>query len=188
MSIKFVELAICKDKSRYNLQEVYRDTDKLIATDGHRLHFSHAPQIERGHYLSGLDAEFPDTAAVFKGLTLVDTYSLFLDKDNLAAVKAALKFTQVFDKSLPMIKLQLGKQVSIKFETVTANYRLDLGICAEELPQVTLNLNLRYLLDAIELPVKDRGTCPITIKYHGDLNPIIIEHHIGSALIMPCKG
>ena len=58
--LDWVRLACSKDISRYNLVEVYRDKNTLVATDGYRMHLSNSLPDMAPHYLSGLDAEFPD--------------------------------------------------------------------------------------------------------------------------------
>ena len=51
-ALEYVEIAKSRDEGRYNMTGIYRDTERLVATDGHRLHMVDGmPKIDKPHFL-----------------------------------------------------------------------------------------------------------------------------------------
>jgi hypothetical protein len=82
-TIKYLELAVSKDVSRYNMEAIYRDINCMVATDGHRLHLvGGLATIDKPHFLNGLDAEFPNYNAVLPA-NLRDICELKITKSEI---------------------------------------------------------------------------------------------------------
>jgi len=194
-TMKYLELAVSKDPSRYNLCAIYRDTDCMVATDGYRLHMvTNLAPIDKPHFVNGTDGEFPDyTVVIPKEIQIVG--GIKLDKRQLKQLKQYSDF--------------IGKD---KVSTMNVNGRLNI-----EHDQVTdggFGITLAYtdgLISAtITLPMNDykQGTDkPIGIKANqlyealvpdtqfaisrgvNEHSPWMLStlHHNTTAVIMPCR-
>ena len=78
----FVKIAVSTDDYKFQLQKVYRDTEYLVATNGHRLHYSNGlPKVEVGHYVDGSTAhQFPEWKQILPTTSPVVSVELKLDK------------------------------------------------------------------------------------------------------------
>ena len=62
----YVSVAVSTDEGRYNMTAAYREKDRLVGTDGHRLHMvSGLAMQSEGSFVDGRDASFPNYEAVF---------------------------------------------------------------------------------------------------------------------------
>lgn len=197
-AMKYVEIAKSKDPTRFNLCEVYRDKTEIVATNGHRMHWSnHLPEVEP-HYLSGLDAEFPSWRTVLPTENLSATAEIGLlagekgkFKALLGCLKNGTKHNRVFVKFIPVVDssparceiktTQLdGMECSMEFYTMG---------CSREF---SFCVNAQYFFDALSPLVLSKDcTASLSLKFYGDLNPILIDYNgkLDSlhALIMPMK-
>lgn len=203
-SLEFVTLATSKDTTRFNLQEVFRDTDAFVATDGHRLHWSDAPKIEKGHFISGLDAEFPDWKHINPlGKEVPQScFSFLVDKTFLARFKVLQALAKAHDPKCQEIKLaaafaesgnhlvlstkselltggQSSIQASIRFELVDSPTK-----------ECSFNLNASYLLDVISAAhAWNKNRVQIEVIYFGQGKPIVFKiNSLGNAIIMPINA
>jgi len=182
-AMKYVEIARSTNKNCSNLLEVYRDKTEIVATDNHRLHWSnHLPEIEP-HYLSGLNAEFPDWRRVLPRVDLIATAEIGL----LAGVKGKLdgllkclkvgdNHNRVFVRFIPVegdlparceIKTtQLdGMEVFLEFYIITCTQQFD------------FNVNAKYFIEALAPLIQSRdSSAAAEIKFYGSHFPILIDY------------
>jgi DNA polymerase III sliding clamp (beta) subunit (PCNA family) len=187
MTLEYVQIAVSKDDTRYNLTKVYRDTEYLVATDGHRLHFSNGmPKVEKGFFLDGTDAEFPNWSQV-RVKSVNAQIEIGINKHDLGVLEAIAK-TLKANKSSEYSVTLTAKNNKL---TVTSNNSNSLVICYEMDSQNSgdfeIKLNLSYFLDAIRLPVKSQGMTAINIKFESAMSPIEIVTVFGTAIIMPLR-
>lgn len=190
-SMKFVELAVSKDQTRYNLCGMYRDKKHLVGTDGHRIHFANGlPEIETGHYLNGIDAQFPDWNQVLPKVEPVSVFILKLDKDVinfLSGVKVMDK-----DTKAQRISLELADGGLLRF-----HYSGQLGVMSAFYshtvfevsgPTFEVGFNVHYLLDVLAFNLKHNRYLPIVkCIYYGEGHPVLFETIDGTAGIMPLR-
>lgn len=180
-TMKYLETAVSKDPSRYNLCSIFRDADKMVATDGYRLHMvSGLPKIDKPHLLNGTDGQFPDYTQVIPESTqrLVDVK---LDKKQLKALKDYVAFTGKGTVSRLTVN-KSGILLSATVGNITASILLEVEDFHNGL-QVT-GLKAAQLFDAL---IPD---CLMSIqtgtKGHA---PLVLESYSYNtkAIIMPCR-
>lgn len=180
-TMKYLELAVSKDATRYNMTSIYRDHDCMVATDGYRLHrVSGLPRIDKPHLLDGSDHQFPNYDYIMpkESQPLI---RIKWDKAQLKQLKAYVAFTgkgtvsrlQYVDNQL-VIQCDcndFGAAIRFPVERHYNNFA-DVGIKAAQwvdaiIPETIMTLS--------------RG-----IKGH---EPMLLEApHLNTlALLMPCK-
>lgn len=187
--MKFVELAKDHDSfGRKELTGIYREQDRLVATDGHRLHYvGGLPVVEKGHFLDGRDNEFPNYEVVFlKNPVTVGTIKLskktIRDLTALSKVvrekNCATKVTIDRDKNLTF-------ECEYKNETGGGTWVYTTKTCGEIERAWSAKLNLRYVLDAIIVD------CDTEILINLDGGPIefkaLVNQQPFHALVMPIR-
>lgn len=186
-TLEFCKLACSKDESRYNLNQVYRDTESFVATDGHRLHYVNGQlKLDKGFFPDGCDGEFPDYKQVFPSSDAIGECELSQsDYENMKALLSTVKFS---DKKGCSVLLHLTKEgSSIKFlnSPFSLELKLDCVYTGEEFKAV---INLQYMVEAMTKPSKFLSIAG-KLTVYGGLKPIIIERMLesgmGKALIMP---
>jgi len=203
MSLEYIKLATSKDKTRFNFNQVYRDLNKIVATDGHRMHWINGQEeIAKGFYLDGQDhGPFPDYSQVFPKADPASLLSVVLTTDFVKKAKAMLKLIQCYTGKEAPIRLNCFHEVVENKPTMTvfelaftdsknlAKFSIQHKTSEDALtgPAFTTMLNLSYLIDAIELPIKDNYISAINLKYYERMQPVLIETRLGNALIMPMK-
>ena len=186
---QFVEIAVSKEESRYNLCAIYRDKTELVATDGHRLHLQRGLPESTPHYINGLDANFPDWREVYPKTDIVSEAVIRVDSAIVKKLKAFngmlksltdknCKIDITFDQNCMSIKT--GGDIVTHWGS----------ICKNEIRKgqsFTIKLNGNYFLDAVSLAPKHGEF--YTIEYRGELSPVIIKRSLANeeALIMPMK-
>ena len=180
-TMKYLETAVSKDPSRYNLCSIYRDTDRMVATDGYRLHMvTDLPKIDKPHLLNGTDAQFPDYMQVIPQSTQ-HLGDIRLDKKQLKRLKDYVSFTGKDTVSRLTIE-DSGLLLSVAIGNITASILLPLTDYYHGL-RVT-GLKAAQLLDAI---IPDTHlSISISVKEYG---PLVIESPIykSTAIISPCR-
>lgn len=189
-TMKFVELA--KDDAsfgRYNLSAIYREKDRLVATDGHRLHYVEGlPIVEKGHFLDGRDAQFPnyETAFIQKPQTVG---KIKLTKKAIRDLTALAKVVRerncatriVFKHGEP-----LTFECSYKNETGRGSWTYTTESIVEFGRDWDRLINLRYFLDAV---MPDREACVLSGCERG--HPIEFVTDINGqpfhAIVMPIR-
>lgn len=190
-TMKYISLACSKDKThRRHLCEVYRDKTSLVATDGHRLHISNGlPEVEP-HYLSGLDAEFPDYRMAFPKDEHPNQCTIQLTTKNMQEWNKLNMFRKVQDKTVPaLLNLKKGEATltmsagyyDVKY-TLPWNVTIDKGTMPEVL------INSAYLYDAMQMLTQGHTA---TISMGEELSPVIVKGRLNdantTALIMPMR-
>ena len=180
-TMKYLETAVSKDPSRYNMCSIYRDTDCMVATDGYRLHMvSGLPKIDKPHLLDGTDAQFPDYTVVIPQSTQ-RLVSIRLDKKQLKALKEYVTFTGKATVSRLTID-ESGVLFSAAVGNITASILIEVKEFYNR--QGATGLKASQFLEAL---IPD---CLMTIetstKEHG---PMVIESpmHNTKAIVMPCR-
>lgn len=189
--LKYIQLAVSKDKTRFNLTSPYRDTDKIVATCGHRLHWVDAPKQESKGYLDpSIDAEFPDYTQVMPKGEPTGMITASLDKKDYLALKAMRDIAKLDGHFCSAVLLLGNGQVSIEVASVAVCKMLLVGAACDRDDSVRIGVNLSYFLDAIS-PVFSGKEGQVTIKLDGELGPMLFEtktldgtYH---AVIMPLR-
>ena len=187
--LEYVELAKSKDKTRFNLCDVYRAKDRFIATDGHRMHWFISTPIAEPFFISGEKGlEFPDYSAVLPSaepLVSIEVHSLDLISKHL---KALLALAKASDK-MPCVTLTFKDN---KLTFTHTNRAGVLGVVEhqtiEQAGSFECSYRLDYLLDALALGLEKRGSVP-TIEFRGESAALIVcyNNHDVCGLVMPCR-
>lgn len=196
-NLKYVQLACSKDKTRFQLVEVYRDRDCIVATDGHRVHISNSLADAEPHYLSGLDAVFPDYKQVMPqskdqtGSILIGDFSIKARKNALAKfnkVNALLKSVYGKRPVVDILATDKGLYLVCDDERVGVNINIKLFEAMECSEKFSTHLNPLYLYDALQVLSSASNA---TIRTHGELGPISITSELNgnntTAIVMPCR-
>lgn len=182
-TIKYLELAVSKDASRYNMESIYRDINCMVATDGHRLHLvGGLATIDKPHFLNGLDAEFPNYTAVIPS-NLREVCELKISKSEINQLKALVKFI----KHCPIVKLTIERHL-LTFSHVGNGKTASIGFDVMQESEFTpIGIRLDYFIDAL-IPDKAMMLSESAVKDKGH-NPIILqcEEYSTKAVIMPCR-
>jgi DNA polymerase III sliding clamp (beta) subunit (PCNA family) len=185
--MKYIELAASKDSYR-PLTQVYRTAcGKLVATDGHRMHWSNGLElIEKGHYVDFKDyGEFPDVNQVIPSGEC-EEYHVTFDKKDLSKLKTLAKLLKEFDRTDTAFKLE-GKDGAL-WAKQDGELTLGFKLCElENKAPFEIKLNVNYFIDAIEMNIKDSGLGIFTFEFRGSRDPFLIKSSLGNALIMPLR-
>lgn len=194
-ALKYCEIACSKDERRYNLTSVYRDVDCFVATDGDRLHLvSGQPKIDKGHYINGLDAEFPEYHQVLPKQSTEFIVGLIIgDKKHgkrlIDKIKAFNKLISLDsgDKITACWLIAEGNKLILEYDTL----RLELDEL-ENFKNATfkLGLNLKFFADALSLDY-DYMKREVHLEYYGDLALFLVKSTISgydsTAVITPMR-
>lgn len=177
---QFVELAVSKDESRYNICAIYRDKTELVATDGHRLHLQRGLPESTPHYINGLDANFPDWQEVYPKTEAVSLAVIKVDSGMVKQLKAFNNMLKSLTDKFCAIDITFDKDVmSIKTRgNIVSHWG---NICGSEISKgesFTIKLNGNYFLDALSLAPKHGEF--YTIEYRGELSPVIIKRSLAN--------
>lgn len=188
-NMKFVELAVSTDETRYNLTSVYRDKKHLVGTDGHRLHFSNGlTEIEKGYHVSGIDAQFPDWNQVLPKDEPKATFSFFANPSLLQFLNAVKAMDKHHRKTSIGVSMGTEGKVILFYncEGLSASYELPVANYKGE--EISTSYNWKYLLDIIAFSLKaNKNGDEISVKYHGPLSIALFELPYGTAAIMPMR-
>lgn len=191
--LQYVNLA--KDTGtnpRPALSRVYRDTDCLVATNGHRLHWAKQPAIESPHYLTAGNTtdKFPDWRQVIpREQHLFET---ILSVQDTMILKANIKGTISFLKacglrnSFPCTLSLYSNGLKLLADTNDGSAEFGIGIINTPVFKDSITLELKYLYDALVSNSVNK------LFYYGPNMPLKIETTIhdvtdteGMAIIMP---
>ncbi len=194
--MKYVELAICKDKTRVNLTGIYRGKNHFVATDGHRMHLSNGLADAEPHYIDGRDMEFPNVdivmpkASAYVGIATFE-HSYKVGNEILKKLKALLPIAKIYDKHGLIARIILRDDCSVTVRVIGNHAEF---IAAYSIPEfiykgkdMEVGINLQYLIDAISY-ISDTGC---KIHFTGELSPIVIQDYKDScegrlkAIVMP---
>lgn len=186
-AIDYVNKAVSCDEGRYNMTGAYREYDKLIATDGHRLHIvSGLVNQEKGGFIDGRDAQFPCYEQVLpKKVEAIGTVT-FTKKEIAHLNKVVRLFRDrncgcqlQFKRGEPLriSATDMGEKDSFEIVLTFPNVEID--------RDHTIGLNLRYFVEAL-IP-----NLPMTFSSEGDKGPQVLEtvQYDGKymAVVMPLK-
>ena len=185
-TMKWIQLATSKDKTRFNLGSIYRAKNCLVATDGHRLHMSNGLIDATPHYLDGLDADFPDFTKIMPTGRAINSVNIF--EGNIPSLKRMLALIKGRHESnavtLEVIKPLTDHEapigtVSYKDEELEVKLVLQIGELVGS--SFSVSLNLAYFIDAISLPTL------VNLEYRSKIDPILIKNFEQTAIIMPLR-
>lgn len=199
-TMKWLELAVSKDESRFNLNHVFRDKNALVATDGHRLHYSNGLADADRCYVDGVSederAVYPDYTRVLpKDSDKTHEIEVDVSKCLLRDLKRIVTLIKSYDKGC-CVKLLFDKSgCTMSYETYQESqftFSLKLSESRNESDKIAVGVNLSYLVDALSSCELSRHThvVPATLTLHGTLRPIIVteeQHPERKAIIMPMK-
>lgn len=195
--MKYIELATSKEATRPNLNHVYRHKDGyLVATDGHRMHYSNGlEKLDKGHYLDGQDhGDYPDITRVLETVKPVHTASIIFTQEHLKKIKGLAKLIEAYaGKELPIFFEVSPTEVTFTFESKRqqASARISLAKVTANLDEAfKIGINLKYLIDALEIPIKEAPKymgCQFEIKFTNELSALVISSNLGNALVMPLR-
>ncbi len=184
----YINLAVSKDQGRYNLTGAYREGEWLVSSDGHRLHYvSGLPVVEKGMFLDGRDAQFPDWHQVVPKTPGVKC-SLVASVEALRRLEALCK---LIDDKQKGVKFRIEKGAVI-IEASGAGWQCSgsFGLEVEGVQDVAVRgLNLSYLIDALSPEVRRKVVAEIEFR---DANQVIeiwrvIDNAQATALVMPMR-
>lgn len=189
-TLDFVSLAVSRDEFRHNLTGVYRDTNKLVASDGHRLHWVEIPDGKPG-YLDGRDAQFPDYSQVMPRDPASCVVEVKLAADSRKILKALAALSKAYDKTQTVTVKTNTKSLFIQSpekSPVEFSYEIP---CEHKKDTIKLGLSLRYLLDAMAPVIENKGKGDISIEFHGTLAPVLITCTVSGqeykTIVMPTR-
>jgi DNA polymerase III sliding clamp (beta) subunit (PCNA family) len=199
-AIKYCELATSKDKTRINLNGVYRAEESYVATDGHRLHMSNGLNKAEPHYLTPLpspheNSQFPDYTQVLPDGTeniiatiKMTSFTGYKEvKKNLQTMKRLATLLKPYDRQM-VVRLEIrGNEAWIV--AAKSGLKFELKLCAEanlEAEQFEpRGINLMYLHDALLMCESEE--CTINFQ-ESDLAPIdFVGSEHKRAIVTPCR-
>jgi len=196
-NLDFVKLAVSKDKLRYNLTDVYRAPQALVATDSHRLHYSNGLPESTPHYISGdNDRDFPiDSVARI----LTDGESLASGSVSSPDVVSTVKTLGYLVKAMGKVKHSVTLKIEADSMTIFYDSQTDMPLnwsiktsCGAN-GEGTIKLNPAYLLDALKMAQVD-GVQLITLTLRhlpgGTPGPsmLLLQGGDNKAVVMAMKG
>lgn len=182
--IDYITRAVSTDESRYNLTSAYRDTDKLVATDGHRLHYSILEKTDSPHFLNPtIQGEYPNVDAVLTGLNTNPIRCAFKPKKlELKQLGLIAKLNPL--KSCPVLLSGEDEHLTLKLESLHG-VKASLTFETSEVFDLewTALINLRYFIDAL-IPGQS-----VQIRNEHPTKALLIEHPEINlhAVIMPMR-
>jgi DNA polymerase III sliding clamp (beta) subunit (PCNA family) len=193
-NLEFVKLAVSKDKSRYNLTDVFRAPQALVATDSHRLHYSNGLPESTPHYISGdNDRDFPiDIDAVSTVLTIANP--LVTVQANASQVVALTKTLTFLVKAMGKTRRAVNLKIAENCLTISydAGSEAEIGmqwsssIKVEANGEGQVNLNPVYLLDALKMASVNNSNDPLKITLGEGV--ILLERSELKAVLMGMKA
>jgi len=190
-TLQFINKAVSKDVTRYNLTSAYYGKEMLVATDGHRMHFrKHLTPSDKAYHLDPtIQADYPDCEMVINQLCTKEVckQDLALSDSELKELRAIAALigrkAEVFTQ-LTVTKDLLSLEVKHGGINLTWNKELS-GLGAE----FSGWYNIRYLIEALDYTIDRFKTAQLSIYYYGDLKPLKIEHiDTCSAIVMPVRN
>ena len=182
----YIKLAVSKDKSRESLMYIYRDKDRLIATDGHRMHWKDSTLIDTPHYIDGYDGTFPEYLQVIPTKAPSYKVHLSLDRDQLNQLKKIRDLIKLTDKNCSVVFLFETSKISLIINQSGLRLYFDFTVTSiTESVKLKLGFNLNYFIDAVEIPSK--ANKPLELELRGEFDPMLINSDIGTALVSPCR-
>lgn len=191
---QWLELALDKkDSTRPFTTSLYRATNELVATDGHRLHLQSGLVDSPTYMLSNEDVAYPDykLAILEKGdefeITFTtDKYRCLIDALNyLIKLRVSAVSFSMFDNNISISGVQ-GKDTysqahikAIAGDIRYNDYRPDFTFSA--------HYNPVYLRDALRI-FETSGTNTATLNILDDKSPFHIKADDLHAVVMPMKA
>lgn len=198
-NLDFVKLATSSDKSRYNLTGVYRDTDKYVATDGHRMHISNGLPEAEPHYTDDTStrfpgAQFPDYKQVIPDSPIIASTLVFASyagykelKPFMGRFKKLVTLLKAYAKQ-PIVELSVTKGKAHIIARTRSGFECTLLLPCEVRGEETLKpigINVIYFFDALRIIESEA----LEIRIQSD--PLSIIEFKGaeskSAWVMPCR-
>lgn len=188
--IDYLKLALSTDETGGALRHIYSDGNRLLACDGHRLHWYIPPTCPPKGFTDGFDGEYPDIDQVMpKGAPSKFTFTP-------TSIKTLGKLIPILDAAAPSRKRKrYSEYPTIVLTADAAKQQIDLSVTVEHenfsaaftlghtVPGVDFRIGIcaKYLYDAL---LATRHSC--TVEYHGELAGLIIRaDDCHGALIMP---
>lgn len=188
----YVSTAVSTDEGRYNMTAAYRERDRLIATDGHRLHMvSGLAMQSEGSFVDGRSGQFPNYEAVIPKKPF-DIATVTFNKKQIAQLNKVVKlFTDrncgtrlTFSGNTLTIGAVADKSESQGAWSIVLTFDCE-GVDSLKATQWSVGLNLRYFVEAL-IP-----NVPMTLSSEDTRGPQLLKATLhGSeymAIIMPLR-
>lgn len=169
---KYIETALSKDIGRGALEYAYRDKDRLIGCDGHRLHMiTGLPVVEKPYLIAAgsYDGEYPQYELAMPAIAEERFVSnITVNKRDMKRLKALSDFVGVENNPVAAFHTE-GNMLHISYENIAETVKATLVIELDKTPRVPvardskMGIDLRYLYQALiqdvdmELYTTERG-------------------------------
>lgn len=150
---KYIELALSKDIGRGALEYAYRDKDKLVGCDGHRLHMiCGLPQVKESYLVScgSYDGQYPQYE-----LALPDKErfisNIIVEKRDMKRIKGLSEFIGVEENPVAALHTE-GNMLHITHINPAESVQARLVIELENTPRIPMErmgVDLRYFYQAL---------------------------------------
>lgn len=194
-TLKFLELAVSKDKTRNMLTGIYRDRNHLVATNGHRMHYSNGLPDAEPHYLDNRsDVTFPEWRLFQPDETKINVriglnrQDVVLLVDALKVLKPIAKLVSRHDYPVRIENNSEGLLLRVKDlnNIVNASIKLPIEV-PQPLTSFRLCINCNYLLDALKITDYGIIELALSITENDCYNPLLLRADKTTALIMPMR-
>jgi DNA polymerase III sliding clamp (beta) subunit (PCNA family) len=186
-TLKYIESACSKDRTRFNINAVYRDKNHLVGTNGHILHYTNGLPDMEPHFLNGQGGQFPDWKQVLPSETR-EIASI----DNAAYLQLLpfLKACASIDKRSALVKFEHenGKlKLTFKRDFYQFTFNSEIEVLSEFEP---MGFCANLLLVSLKPLEKDKNMIS-TLNMESPTSPMEVKHHShdfhASAVIMPIR-
>jgi hypothetical protein len=159
---KFVQLAVSKDKSNYILKHPFRDYEKLVATDGNRVHYIDQDRIDKPHGLrpDWIDGNtYPSYAHSLRLLSWLPSSKAFIDKDFAKQFNALSDFAEVADINARINLTAHDDSMTFLLANKNCKVALSLPIIQPDPSAIPIisSFNANYLNDVFQFAAKSKA-------------------------------
>lgn len=195
--LDYVSRAVSKDETRFNMQSAYRDGQRLIATDGHRLHLVEGLEGNQQGFIDGTDSEPPPYDSVIPKKATTIARLAITDKQ----IRQLGLLVKTIKERTPVVILEsnpsegtvtLTRSFVPDCESVEGGFHVVFrGV--EELKPFKVGINLRYFVEALiggrspeftietETPDAEATTSALVLRYS------LVGSCSYSAIVMPVR-
>ena len=207
--LEYCVLAISKDPLKPNITSVYRDTTRMVGTDGSRLHMVEVAELPRGFFLDNNkeNFSFPEYSRVVPASDPLAQISIKISskkqvKEIITLIQLVNRLAQkITGQKVPAVFLEASKEKELKIQFDGASTKLDVFLTPyfaipDELDLTgvfRVALDASFLVDALKIGLVDeeQDSRFITFQYHGETKPFVIKSKVNenntTAILMPLR-
>lgn len=145
--------AVSKDETRYSLNQVWRDKEESVATDGHRLHiYKELNRIENpvNKNKLGDDYDYPDYKQVIPVTNSSDKVMMPVTKELVTLLNTLLKTCKKSDQSVDIAVSE--DRLTISYLDGFLSWSFGITVDSSFIEVRETRLNLKYFIDALLEP------------------------------------